>query len=73
MHTIFRIEGINQIDNDNRLWCVKLTLTNDNNQQLNVLTERMRQETDGSTEWHRLGQLLMKLGEFDKAQQVFAT
>jgi tetratricopeptide (TPR) repeat protein len=50
---------------------VKLTLTSDDDPQLGALTKRMREETGGSTGWSRLGKLLIKLGEFDKAEQVY--
>jgi tetratricopeptide (TPR) repeat protein len=71
MHTVFRIGEIKQIDNNNRLYQVELKLTSIKNQQIIALTERMREETRGSTGWHRLGMLLIKLGKFDKAEQVY--
>ena len=40
MHSVFRIGEIKQIDNNNRLWQVDLTLTSDNDPQLHALTER---------------------------------
>jgi hypothetical protein len=50
---------------------VHLTLTSDNDPQLHALTEHMREETLSSYEgWDRLGWLLLKLGQFNKAQQV---
>jgi hypothetical protein len=73
MHTVFRIGEIKQIDNNNRLYQVELKLTSIKNQQIIALTERMREETGGSTGWHRLGMLLIKLGKFDKAEQVYKT
>jgi hypothetical protein len=42
---------------------VELTLTSDNNKDLCVLTERIREEIPGSG-WYRLGQL-------NKAQEVY--
>ncbi|CAF3818168.1 unnamed protein product [Adineta steineri] len=73
MHTIFRIGDIKQIDdnNTNRLYQVELKLTSIKNQQIIALTERMREETYGSNGWHRLGMLLIKLGKYDKAEQVY--
>ena len=72
MHSIFRIEQIKGIDEDKDLWQVNLTLTNDNDPQLNALTECMREETFPNAKgWHRLACLLIKLGEFDKAKQVY--
>ena len=73
MHTVFRIDEITQIDGNNRFWRVELTLTVDNDPQLNALTKRIRQETTGSSGWSRLGQLLIKLGEFDQAECVYET
>jgi len=72
MHTVFRIGDIKQIDDDNnRLYQVELKLTSIKNQQIIALIERMREETRGSTGWHRLGMFLIKLGKFDKAEQVY--
>ncbi|CAF4409416.1 unnamed protein product, partial [Rotaria magnacalcarata] len=31
----------------------------------------MRKETEGSTGWHRLGILLVKVGEYSKAEDVY--
>jgi hypothetical protein len=53
---------------NNRLSQVDLTLTSDNDPQLHALTERMREETFPHVNgWHRLGELRIKLGQFDKA------
>jgi len=71
MHTIFRIGEIKQIDDNNqRLWQVKLTLTNDNDPQLTALTEQLRLETRDHTGWLRLVKLLNKLGHFSKAETI---
>ncbi|CAF1267984.1 unnamed protein product [Adineta steineri] len=72
MHSIFRIGQIKQIDGNDRLWQVELTLTGDHDPQLQLLTEQIRVETSPhEIGWKRLGQLLIKLGQFDKAQQVY--
>jgi tetratricopeptide (TPR) repeat protein len=72
MHTVFRIGEMKLTDDkSNRLWEVELTLTSDNDQQLNALTRRMREETQGTKGWYRLGQLLIKLGRFDKAEELY--
>ena len=71
MHTIFRIGEIKSIENHQRLFQVELKLTSIKNQQIIMLIDRLRQETSGSTGWHRLGMLLIKLGRFDKAEQVY--
>jgi len=72
MHSIFRIELVNKIDGNDRHWQVDLTLVHENNSQLHVLTEQLREETFPKTKgWYRLGTLLITLGQFDKAKQVF--
>jgi len=71
MHSIFRIELVNKIDGNDRHWQVDLTLVHENNSQLHVLTEQLRKETFPEKKgWYRLGILLIKLGQFDKAKQV---
>ena len=71
MHSIFRIESIKQTDDNSRIWLVNLTLTNDNDPQLQILTECIRKETEGSIGWERLGQLMIKLGHFTKAEEFY--
>ena len=72
MHSIFRIELVKKIDGYDRLWQVNLTLVHENNSQLHVLTEQLRKETFPEKKgWYRLGILLIKLGQFDKAEQLF--
>jgi tetratricopeptide (TPR) repeat protein len=71
MHTIFRIGDIKQDNNEVRLWHVPLTLTSDSDQQLNQLLERMRVEIGGSSPSYRLGALMIKLGDFNKAEELY--
>ncbi len=60
--TVFGIGSVEQIDKNDRLCQVELTLTSDSDQQLYALTERVRQETDELTGWHRLSKLIIGLG-----------
>ncbi|CAF1499865.1 unnamed protein product [Adineta steineri] len=72
MHTIFRIGDIKPMDGNDHLYQVNLTLTNDNDQDLRALTDRIRQETYPDwTGWYRLGQLLIKMDQSNKAQEVY--
>lgn len=71
MNTVFRISDIKQIDNDNPLYQVNLRLTSDDDQQLRILTDQIRKETSSSTGWKRLGQLLLKIGQLDKAEKLY--
>ncbi|CAF3134546.1 unnamed protein product [Rotaria sp. Silwood2] len=72
MHSVFRVQQVTEIEDSGiRLCQVKLTLTTENDdEQLNALTRRMREEIDG-TGWERMGRLLEKLGESDKAEQLY--
>jgi tetratricopeptide (TPR) repeat protein len=70
MHSVFRIGQVKQLDENDRLWQVNLTLTGDNDPQLCALTERVRNEIKGSTEWVRLASLMVKLAQYDKAEDL---
>jgi tetratricopeptide (TPR) repeat protein len=71
MHSVFRIHEIKPMGENNRLYQVNLTLTNDNDKDLCALTDRIGEEMEGSTGWDRLGQLLFKVGQSKKAEQVY--
>ncbi|CAF1271452.1 unnamed protein product [Adineta ricciae] len=71
MHSVFRIESMEQVDDV--LWRVKLVLTNDEDRDLQVLGEQLEKETAGSTGWSRLGQLLIQVGHFSEAKEVYLT
>ena len=71
MHTVFRIGSIKPMGENPRLYQVELSLTSDNDPDLRALTDRMREETKGSTGWDQLGQLLRKMGQPAKAQQIY--
>ncbi|CAF0875137.1 unnamed protein product [Adineta steineri] len=74
MHSVFRVNDVKPMDESQRLFQVDLTLTTDNDKDLRVLTEHIREEIDpDSKEWHRLGKLLIIIGQHDKAQQVYET
>ncbi|CAF1597032.1 unnamed protein product, partial [Adineta steineri] len=70
MHTVFRVGTIKQMDNNDQLYQVELQLTSDGDQQLRELTDRIREEASG-TEWQRLGDLLLKIGQFNKAEELY--
>jgi tetratricopeptide (TPR) repeat protein len=72
MHSVFRIQQIKRIDENNRIWQVELTLTRDNNEYLRQLTEHIHEETFPNAKgWYQLGSLLFNMGQLDKAQQVY--
>jgi tetratricopeptide (TPR) repeat protein len=70
MNTVFRIHEITTMDENHCLFQVKLTLSNDND--FRALTDHIREETfPNSRGWYRLGNVLLKMGHFEKAQQVY--
>ncbi|CAF4094341.1 unnamed protein product [Adineta steineri] len=70
MHTVFRVGAVKQINNENQLYQVELQLTSDDDQQLRLLTNRIREEV-GGTGWQRLGSLLLKIGQINKAEELY--
>ncbi|CAF1325312.1 unnamed protein product [Adineta steineri] len=71
MHTVFRVNAIKQIGNKNQLYQVELQLTSDQDQQLRLLTDRIREEAGSGIGWHRLDNLLLKIGQFNKAEELY--
>lgn len=71
MHTVFRICDIQPLDENHRLFQVNLKLTDDEDKDLRALTDRIREEiSPGSNGWHALSSLLIKLDQYEKAQQM---
>ncbi|CAF1471574.1 unnamed protein product, partial [Adineta steineri] len=72
MHSVFRIQDIKQMGKNNRLYEVNLTPTTDNDPELNRLTDYIRQKSHPDAEgWYRLGSVLYKMGQFDKAEEIY--
>ena len=71
MHLVFRIGIVQQIEENDRLWQMNLTLTGDNDPQLQFLMKSMTDQTTNTNEWFRLGQLMIQLARLDKTKQVY--
>ncbi|UJR15061.1 hypothetical protein I4U23_002032 [Adineta vaga] len=72
MHSMFRIDGIKLMNENNRLYEVNLTLTSDNDKELVALTDRIREESFPDNEgWYRLGLVLIQMGHNNKAEEVY--
>ncbi|CAF5206900.1 unnamed protein product, partial [Rotaria magnacalcarata] len=71
MHTVFRVVEMKQTAKNNRLWEVQLTITDDNDPQLSTLTNRIKEEVQGSSGWYRMGQLMLKVGHFNQAEELY--
>jgi tetratricopeptide (TPR) repeat protein len=70
MHAVFRIDDITEIDKNNSLYQVELTLTADDDRELRILTDKIRDEAGVGSGWDRLSRLLMKMGHASKAEEV---
>ncbi|CAF1178163.1 unnamed protein product, partial [Adineta steineri] len=71
MHTVFRVGAIKEIDNENQLYQVEFQLTSNDDPQLRLLTDRIREEAVGKTGWVRLANLLIKIGQPNKAEELY--
>ncbi|CAF3140011.1 unnamed protein product [Rotaria sp. Silwood2] len=72
MHTVFRIQSIQQQINQSDIWEVQLKLTSTKvDQNLALLTEHMQEELEGGTSLHKLGQLTARMGEYERAQEIY--
>ncbi|CAM4750050.1 unnamed protein product [Rotaria magnacalcarata] len=71
MHTVFRVDKIKKTVGNSRIWKVHLTLTDTNDPELAALTCRIREELCGSTPLQRLGHLMIKVGDFNQAEEIY--
>ncbi|CAF3599407.1 unnamed protein product [Rotaria socialis] len=71
MHTVFRVVEIQQTTKNNRLWEVQLTITDESDPQLAGLTDHIKEEVQDSTGWRRMGKLMLQVGHFDQAEELY--
>jgi tetratricopeptide (TPR) repeat protein len=72
MNTVFRICNITPMGGNHRLFQVELRLISENDKDLRVLMDHIREETNPNAEgWYRLGLVLVDMGHFDKAEEVY--
>ncbi|CAF4517490.1 unnamed protein product, partial [Rotaria socialis] len=71
MHTVFRVGEIKQTAENSRLWEVQLTITDESDPQLAGLTNRIKDEVQGTNGWYRMGRLMLKVGHFDQAEELY--
>ena len=72
-HSVFRIREINMIKDAERnpMWEVHLTLAGENDQEMGKLTRHVRKEIGSHTGWSRLGWILWKIGQPQKAELLY--
>ncbi|CAF5104007.1 unnamed protein product, partial [Rotaria magnacalcarata] len=61
---------ITQTPSNSRLWEVQLTITDESDPQLAGLTDCFKEEIEGRG-WHRMGRLMLKVGHFDQAEELY--
>lgn len=71
IQSVFRIGQMQRIEKDDRLWQVELILTSDNDPQLQTITNNTENKVERLTEWFRLGELMIQMGQSSKAEQVY--
>ena len=74
MHCVFRIDQVNDMGTlQDPYHEVQLTLTADSDPRLCRLTEHIGKELEGSTGLERVGQLLIRVGQLSKAEELYVT
>ncbi|UJR11388.1 hypothetical protein I4U23_015568 [Adineta vaga] len=71
MHSVFRIVHIQSMGERDKLYSVELTLTSENDPQLQELTERISDSIQGGTGLQRLGALMIEMGQYNKAIEIY--
>ena len=71
MNTVFQISGVKE--ERNGLCHVNLTVTNEDDPQLRQLTAYLRQEAGRLFGIQRLGNLMIEMGEWKKAKDIYET
>ena len=72
-HSIFLIQRMNMIKDDKRnlIWEIHLTLMGKNDQEMGELTQSVREQMGSRTGWSRLGEILWRIGQPQKAQALY--
>ncbi|CAF1058520.1 unnamed protein product [Didymodactylos carnosus] len=67
---IFRIDNVTYDDND-KLWILDLSLCSDDDFELEEVFSYMKKDIGEETSMITLGNILVKMGEYDKAERIF--
>ena len=72
MHSIFRIIKVSRTDQDGP-WEVELASTNDDDKDLKQLSDYVRNDIGKGSGWYRLGHLMIRIGYFNEAEEIYQT
>ena len=72
-HSTFRIQRMNMIKDAvrNPMWEVQLTLVGENDQEMGELSKHVREEMGSTNGWFRLGKILIRTGQSEKAEGLY--
>ena len=72
-HSVFRIQGMNMIENAERnpMWEVHLTLVDESDPEMGELTRHVCEEMGASTGCSGLGWIFAKIGQSEKAEELY--
>ena len=72
-HSTFRILRMNMIKDAvrNPMWEVHLILVGENDQEMGELTQHVREEMGSTIGWFRLGKILIRTGQSEKAEGLY--
>ena len=73
MHTVFRIDTIQQMAKKASHVQVHLILTVDGDKKLNDLMKQLAGDVGSSSGWERMGRILLEVGQPDKAEELYHT
>ena len=71
LSTLFRIHGVDRLDDESRLWEVHLTLTSNDEPELRDLNQCLRWKDDNTTGWFRFCRLSLDLGQSETAARTY--
>ena len=71
MHSVFRIDSVDELTPES--WMVTLSSTTDDDPELRSLNHCIQQEIGHERGWQAMGQLLTKMGHYDRAIEIYQT
>lgn len=71
MPTVFRVCKIEEVSVIDCLWEVHLTLTDDKDSEFAIVSDGIREKRCGSTLWKRLGDIMLNMGYYDLAEELY--
>lgn len=71
MHAVFRIEEVTKLDQLENVYEVKLTITKEDDPELKILSDCIKEEMVNAKGWHGLAALLLRLGHPKRVEEFY--